>query len=92
MPFHLAGAGIALALIIEAATLMCRMGFRLRSAEIQRRLHVPRIHHSYIGVFLLALGLIAPHEWLFVLGIAFVLSDAVHHALMVPMIGGGRKG
>jgi hypothetical protein len=89
MAFHLVGAGIALALIIEAATLMCRMGFHMKSAEIERR-HMPRIHHSYIGILFLALNLVAPHEWLFVLGIALVLSDIMHHVLAVPMVGGGR--
>ncbi len=86
-------------LAIELVCIVFRFGFGLSSSTatastIGTLTFGYRIHHGYIGLLLIPLG-IALNEgryrvgWLcFVIGVALFLSDAIHHFLVLwPLTG-----
>ena len=91
--------GVLWAILIECMTVFGRFGFHLESQQSTAFLahftHGLRIHHGYIGVLLLLLvvaGLLrrrrATARLSIVVGVALVLSDAVHHFLvLLPVTG-----
>lgn len=95
-PFPPLWAGVLLATAIELATVFTRFGLGLESTHDTAFL-APftlglRIHHGYLGVVALLCLLLplAPRlqYGLVVLGVALVLSDLVHHFLVLwPLTG-----
>ena len=93
------GWSIGLAVLIEAVTVILRFGLGLESTHdtastVGRLSGGVRIHHGYIG--LLAVGAAvavlrrfpAATRWLLVIGLALVVSDLVHHFLVLwPIVG-----
>lgn len=78
---------LGLALILELVTIYLRLVTHKRSAPLQKKLHLPRIHHSYPGLAILLLDYVyLQNEWLFVLGFALVLSDLAHHLIVEPYL------
>lgn len=91
--------GLALAVALEALTLLLRFGARLESSRdtastIGVLTFGIRIHHGYLGLLALGVGWLlcrrAPGwaRWLLIAGIGLVLSDAIHHFLVLwPILG-----
>src|SRR4051812_22848136 len=87
--------GVALAILIEAATIGLRFGLNMQStrdtAAIGSFTLGLRIHHGYIGVFLLLLGWCFPRglrHALWIIGIGLIVSDLAHHFLVLwPIVG-----
>ncbi len=88
--------GIFLAIIIEVITCIFRFGFELDStrdtAFLSKFTFGIRIHHGYIGIVLLAAGLIIKEKTLrntlIIFGIGLFVSDMLHHfAVLWPITG-----
>lgn len=79
---------LVLATLIELATTVFRVSFHMQSAKVQRRLHWPRIHHSYPGIAFMVSYWFFPEPWLLIVGGALVLSDVFHHLVAVPALHG----
>ena len=91
-----------LAIAIEALTVLLRYGFGLESnRDTASTVGVVtmglRIHHGYVGLVCLLLALAARRRWprawspLVVIGLALVLSDAIHHFLVLWAIEGSPQ-
>ncbi|MGE0384337.1 MAG: hypothetical protein AB7Q97_06360 [Gammaproteobacteria bacterium] len=88
---------LALGLLFEAATAVARFGLDLHStrdtAMLARWTFGLRIHHGYIGLLLLAAATRAGRRprtqaWLARVGGALLLSDLMHHCLVLwPLTG-----
>ncbi len=83
--------GLALAALIEAVTCLFRFGLGLQStrdtAWLARFTFGYRIHHGYIGALLL-LGAVLPgpgawRNMLVAVGVGLVVSDLVHHFIVL---------
>jgi hypothetical protein len=72
-------------LLIEFFTVVMRLVYHHRSARIQHALHMPRIHHSYIGFLLLGGWALWHHTVLLIIGTALVISDGLHHFIFLPL-------
>ena len=90
------------ALIFEALTVLLRFGFGLRSTtdtpQVVRAISFGvRVHHGYIGAALIvaALALGRRHartaRWAAVAGIALLLSDLVHHFVILWAVTGSPE-
>ena len=86
----------ALTVAMELVTCFFRFGMKLRSthdtAWLARFTLGIRIHHGYIGVLMVVVALMLAHgvfrTWLVRVGAALVLSDLVHHFLVLwPIVG-----
>ena len=86
--------------LIEGVTVLFRFGLHLESSRdtastVGRLTGGIRIHHGYIGVLAVLIAATLLHRrplswgrWLLVAGIALVLSDLVHHFLVLwPIVG-----
>jgi hypothetical protein len=84
--------------LMEAVTLLCRFGFDIQATRdtastVGRIACGLRIHHGYIGLAAVAVGLFlwrrpALRHWLLITGSALVLSDLIHHFLVLwPLLG-----
>lgn len=88
--------GLGLAFAIEALTIMLRFGRGIRAAEATARLARftggRRIHHGYVGlVFLIAAAFCPQGLWkqvCMVLGLGLVISDLVHHIVVLRLATG----
>lgn len=87
--------GLAFALLFEVFTCISRFGLGLESTNDTQFL-APytlgyRIHHGYIGGLMLLAALGIPGAWrnlLIVVGTGLVVSDLVHHFLVLwPVVG-----
>lgn len=79
-----------LAVVIEAITVVLRFGLRLEStrdtAMIGTMTFGLRVHHGYIGLFLLPLGWCFPRGLrygLWIIGFGLILSDLAHHFVVL---------
>ena len=45
-----------------------------------------RIHHGYIGIVLIGIYFIYKQELLFIVGTALLLSDIIHHFIILPIL------
>lgn len=92
-------AGLILAVLFEAVTLVGRfgLGFRVadhREAVVRMTLGL-RIHHGYPGLILIAVWLVARllqtrSSWpglVGAVGVALVTSDAIHHVILKLVTG-----
>ncbi len=86
----------AMAVAMELVTCFFRFGMNLRSthdiAWIARFTFGIRIHHGYVGVLMIVLGLTLMNgvvrTWAVRIGTALVLSDLIHHFLVLwPIVG-----
>jgi hypothetical protein len=78
---------IGLAVIIESATIYLRIVSHKRSDHIQKKMHMPRIHHSYPGFAVLLLdNVYLQSEVFFAIGFALIFSDVLHHLVFEPYI------
>ena len=50
-----------------------------------------RIHHGYVGIALLLLWFALPKDMLLVGGASLVLSDAIHHFVVLPLAVGSTE-
>jgi hypothetical protein len=96
---------LLLALLVEAVTALLRFGLGMRAADHQhllRRLTFGiRLHHGYLGLAFLggwAFMSVVPRfragfwrSGLLVLGIGLLLSDALHHLVVLKLATGGTE-
>ncbi len=93
---------LALTLVFELVTVLLRFGLNLRSSEatastVGKLTFGLRIHHGYIGVVMVVLSLLFSRtnkpfrQILLITGIALVLSDAVHHFVVLWLITGSPE-
>jgi hypothetical protein len=75
---------IGWALILELITIFGRILFG-SAKERLKTLNTPRIHHGYIGVLLSGAYLVFPKQILLTIGLALILSDLMHHFLVLPI-------
>jgi len=83
---------ILISVFIELLTLFGRLVMHRRGEKIQKKFHLPRIHHFYIGlvlVFTYFLGqnnFYLGHQLVIIFGLAFMVSDFLHHIIFIPVI------
>jgi hypothetical protein len=82
-----------LSLSIELLTIILRLVFHLRSKIIQRRAHMPRVHHAYVGLAILIPRYfyhpLINERWdtiILQIALALIISDLVHHLLVLRML------
>jgi len=86
----------ALTAIFEALAILFRFGFGMESTHETSALAAftfgLRIHHGYLGVPMIIIGVVLSSRsfarWLKILGGALVLSDLIHHFLVLWPITG----
>ena len=91
--------GIAGAILLEALTIYLRFGRSMKAPErtawIGRMTRGYRIHHGYHGFTMIPAGmLIFPGEvgeWLAITGLALLLSDAMHHFIVLKWMTGHHE-
>ena len=90
---------LVLTIVFEIITCVLRFGMGLESTRdtastIGRLTLGLRIHHSYVGVAMLPIALFIRDRWpriaeaTIVIGLALVLSDLIHHFLVLYPITG----
>jgi hypothetical protein len=78
---------IGLSILIELTTIYLRLVVHQQSEPLQKKLHMPRIHHSYPGFAVILLDYVyLQNELLFSVGFALVLSDVFHHLIFEPFV------
>ncbi len=76
---------IILILAIEAATIFARVVFG-SARELYKKLGIKiRIHHIYLGLFLIILSFLFFEGVLLVLGASIFLADIIHHFIVLPV-------
>ena len=91
--------GLVLAVLIEAVTIALRFGLSLESTRdtastIGRFTFGLRIHHGYIGLFLVPLAWCFPlglRHILWIIAIGLIVSDLAHHFLVLWPITGSPQ-
>ncbi len=73
---------VILTVIIELVTCIGRFIFKLRSRDVKWPV---RIHHGYVGIVVLLAWFFTPYEWLLIIGTSLLLSDALHHFVVLPL-------
>ncbi len=89
--------GLVLAVVIELITMAFRFGLDLQSTRdttfVSKLTFGLRIHHGYVGVVMILVALwisarSGPRNLLYVVGIALIVSDLLHHfAVLWPITG-----
>lgn len=91
---------LALTTAIEAITILLRFGFNLQAARttsfVGRFTFGIRIHHGYVGIIMLVVAWLRPepvniHHLLLIVGGALLLSDIIHHLLVLWPITGSPQ-
>ncbi len=83
--------GAALTVAIELLCCLFRFGFKMRSREIQRRLVGIRLHHGYAAALVVPAWFLVPvawRPWALAAAAALVLSDLVHHLVVLKLTTG----
>lgn len=91
--------GLILAFAIEALTIILRFGFLLESTKdtassVGRLTFGLRVHHGYIGLFLVPLAWCFPpgiRHALWIVAIGLIVSDFVHHFFVLWPITGSPQ-
>ncbi|MCC6682807.1 MAG: hypothetical protein IT445_18055 [Phycisphaeraceae bacterium] len=87
---------LLLTVFIEALTCCLRFGFDLQSTRdttwLARFTFGLRIHHGYVGLFMMCLSPLLPlgllHSTLLLSGAALFISDIIHHyGVLWPIVG-----
>ena len=82
---------LMLTLIIELSAIIGRIAFgsiKWWHANLRKltALDIPRIHHGYIGIaMLLVAHFFYPSKTLTMIGAALLLSDLLHHFVVLPL-------
>jgi hypothetical protein len=92
-------AGLGLAVVIEAITAAMRFGLRLESTRdtagsVGMLTLGLRVHHGYIGLFLVPLGWCFPaglRHLVWIIAIGLIFSDLAHHFLVLWPINGSPE-
>ncbi len=73
--------------IFEILAIAGRLTFgSMRSRKKQlKRIFPIRIHHGYIGVLLLIMTMVIPHDVLYITGASLIISDLTHHFIILPL-------
>jgi hypothetical protein len=98
-PITLLAFGIAGAILLELITIYLRFGRQMKSPEktawIGRMTRGYRVHHGYHGFAMIPAGMLifpgAVGEWLVIAGLALLLSDAIHHFIVLKWITGHHE-
>jgi len=87
-----------LTILFEGVTILFRYGFNLQSTRdtastIGRMTFGLRVHHGYIGILIIIIARYysqqnSYQEWILAVGIALLLSDLIHHFLVLWPIEG----
>lgn len=90
--------GILLGILFELITLLFRFGLNLQSTRDTASLGAYtfglRVHHGYIGVFVLVLGSCFPRglrHLLWIIAFGLIFSDLAHHFLVLWPITGSPQ-
>jgi hypothetical protein len=91
--------GLILAVIFEGLTVALRFGFKLEStrdtaASVGALTFGLRVHHGYIGLFLLPLAWCFPlglRHALWIIAIGLIVSDFIHHFFVLWPITGSPQ-
>ena len=91
--------GLIFGVLIEAITVLLRFGFKLEStrdtaASIGTLTFGLRVHHGYIGLFLVPLAWCFPlglRHALWIVAISLIFSDFVHHFFVLWPIEGSPQ-
>lgn len=76
---------IILTTLIEIITIIARK-LKLNSYKIQKDLGLKvHIHHMYIGIALLIINFFFQKERIFIIGISLIISDLIHHFIVLPL-------
>ena len=82
-------------LIIEAITVFNRFVLGIRAQRVYRKImkrigfkKIFHFHHMYWSVLLIPLSLFYPNLYLFEIGSAMILSDLIHHFIVLKLITG----
>ena len=82
--------GLILAIVLEAITVVLRFGFKLESTRDTTMIGTMtfglRVHHGYIGLFLVPLAWCFPlglRHALWIIAIGLIFSDLVHHFIVL---------
>ena len=81
---------ITLALIFEAITVLIRFGLKLSSKDIPLRNRI-RIHHGYVGIVVMIVGILIQAPLLAILGGAMLISDLLHHFIVLYFVTGSTE-
>jgi len=73
---------IVITAVLEIITCIGRFGLKMRARDWKWPV---RIHHGYVGLVLVLLWLVIPQEWLLIIGLSLVVSDAIHHFVVLPL-------
>jgi hypothetical protein len=79
---------IAVTLLLEAVTCFGRFVFRLRARDWRMPV---RIHHGYVGIVVLLGWFFVQNDWILIAGSSLVLSDALHHFVVLPLAVGSTE-
>ena len=98
-PLTLIAFGVLGAILLELVTIYLRFGRRMKAPEktawIGRMTRGYRVHHGYHGFTFIPAGLLifpgGVGEWLAVAGIALLLSDAIHHFIVLKWVTGHHE-
>ncbi|MCR9217572.1 MAG: hypothetical protein NXI14_10260 [bacterium] len=98
-PITLIAFGIVGAILLELFTIYLRFGRRMTAPEttawLGRMTRGYRVHHGYHGFTLIPAGMLifpgAVGEWLAIAGIALLLSDAIHHFIVLKWVTGHHE-
>tara|TARA_R100001126_G_scaffold65809_1_gene37674 strand:- start:212 stop:583 length:372 start_codon:yes stop_codon:yes gene_type:complete len=98
-PITLIAFGIVGAILLELLTIYLRFGRRMTAPEktawLGRMTRGYRVHHGYHGFTLIPAGMLifpgAAGEWLAIAGIALLLSDAIHHFIVLKWVTGHHE-
>jgi len=90
---------LLLATAIELVTCLLRFGLHLEATRDTSALggltFGLRIHHGYVGLAMMIVGLLLARgivlRWLLIVGAALVVSDLVHHFLILWLITGSPQ-
>ena len=93
---------LLLTLLFETVTAFCRFGLDFEATRDTRELLAPltanlRIHHCYIGLLMLPFAALlhkarpAPAAWILQIGCALILSDLVHHFIVLYSVVGSPE-
>ncbi len=77
---------LVLTAVLELFTCLGRFGFKIRARDVQWPV---RTHHGYVGIVLLFFKTFS--EWAFIVGAALILSDALHHFVVLPATVGSTE-
>ena len=73
---------ILLTFLFEIITCIGRFAFKLRARDWKMPV---RIHHGYVGIVVLLAWYFAQNDWLLIIGTSLLLSDAIHHFVVLPL-------